>query len=278
MEINSPPLSSKLDWLLYDRQQYIKLSFETSPPWPAPLINQNSFCNACLEITKERKHSEFSLVRQRNAYYDFMSYVFEYSSLPSKKCKDIKFFHATTVVTTWAALGAVEGIASSMVLSKDTISLLSEVNRLLFSENMYVIFCLLFAKDYNFPFEFINNNPCVVNPKEIDSFKFDIQMVHFEQSIVRDYITSHKDRFTTAVIAEINDTLNPSGAVMSLVSKITGGISRAAMKMAKDALGVSDLDFLNYRHRTAIGFATVHIFHKKTGDYNNFLKSIGYIQ
>lgn len=275
MEIAKPPLSSKLDWLLYDRLAYTRLSMEISPPWPGELINKNTFCQACLNITKERKSDEFLSVRQRNAYYDFISYVFEYSSLPDKRAKDVKFFHATTAVTTWAALGAVEGVASGAVLSKAVIKLLSEINKMLFNENMYVVFCLLFSND-KFPFSFVNNSPCVINPKEISCFEFDLQMVRFEQSIIENYISAHKDKFEASVVAEINDTMNPSGKIMRFVNWMTGGIAREAMKMAKAGLGISDLDFLNYRHRTSIGFASVHIFHRKTGDYTKYLEAIGY--
>ncbi len=277
MEIQNPPLSGTYDWLLYDRLAYTRLSLDTNPPWPDALIRQNTFCNACLNVTRARRASEFTSVRQRNAYYDFMSYVFEYSSIPDRRSRGIKFFHATTAVTTWAALGAIEGVARSVVLSQATINVLSEVNRLLLEENMYVIYCLLFTTENNFPFAFVNNSPCVIHPREISCFDFDLQMVRFEQSIVENYITSHSDQFTDTVRNEINGTLNPSGALMSTVSFITGGISRQAMNMAKSGLGVSELSFMNYRHRTAIGFATVHVFHRRISDYTNYLRSIGYI-
>src|SRR6478609_2117546 len=76
MELQNPPLSSTYDWLLYDRLAYTRLSYETNPPWSPALINQNTFCNASLNVTRARRANEFTSVRQRNAYYDFMSYVF----------------------------------------------------------------------------------------------------------------------------------------------------------------------------------------------------------
>jgi hypothetical protein len=277
MERNPDSSLGPYDWYIGDRLAYSRLSYRSPGPFPDSFIRSNTFCVACLNVTRGRRASEFTSIRQRHAYYDFMSYVFEYTSIPDRRLRDIKFFHATTAVTTWAALGAAEGIVRSLVLSSETINVLSEINRILFEDNMFVIYCLLFSPDFRFPFAFVNNSPCVVHPREISCFEFDLQMVRFEQSIVETYITSHSDQFTDTVRNEINATFNP-GIMMGPVSAITGGISRRAMKMAKDELGVSELNFMNYRHRTAIGFAAVHVFHRKQSDYPGFLRSIGYIQ
>lgn len=274
MEKNNPPINSKFDWLLFDRDTYTRLSYDIKPPWPPDLITKNSFCNACLAITKERRPTEFDMVRQRNAYYDFISYIMEFSNLPHQKAKQIKFFHATTVVTTWNALGAIEGLVGNLMLSNETIAVLKDVNALLLGENMYVIYCLLFTKESNIPFEFVNNNPCVVHPKEISCFEFDLQMVRFEQSIVRDYILNHKSVFTNTVTDEINGTLNLS-TLKSILKP--NSLADIAIAMAKSGLKLTDLDFLNYRHRTAIGFAAVHIFQRKIDEYSDYLKKINYI-
>lgn len=278
MELYSTQVRSPFDWSFRDREAYVRLSLTTNPPWPDSIIRQNTFCNACLNITRDRRSSEFTRVRQRNAYYDFISYIFEYSSIPDRRVRPIKFFHATTVVTAWAALGAIESFGGRLSLSSSTIAVLSEVNRILFADNMYVIYLLLFTKTLNFPFAFVNNNPSVVNPQEITPFEFDLQMVRFEQSIVGSYISSNRDRFDSTVISEINNSLNPDGPIMRSVSFITGGIARESMNMARTNLKVLDLNFLNYKHRTAIGFATIHIFHKKTNNYKEYLKRIGYIE
>lgn len=280
MEIPAPPPSSKFDWVMYDRLAYTRLSLDTEPPWPSELITKNTFCKACLEITKERRSAEFKAVRERNAYYDFISYVMEYTKLPDEKARGIKFFHATTAVTTWSAIGAIESLATQLPVAKsfmpsqDAINLLKEINEILFKENMYVIFCLLFTQDLKIPFEFVNNSPCVIHPREISAFDFDIQMVRFEQSMVTSYITNHSEKFTDTIKGEINDTLNPSW--LKSVMK-PDGLATDAMDMAKSGLKIKDLDFMSYRHRTAIGFASVHIFHRIRGDYNAFLKKINYV-
>ncbi len=271
MEIEGQNIQTKFDWLRRDRDLYLMLSYNQQPPFPSDFLTQSTFCKACIEITKVHKPDEFKTIRQRNAYYDFISYLFEFSNLPDKKAKQIKFFHATTVVTTWNVIGAAESIGRKIALSNESINILSDVNKILFLENMFVIRYLLFSDNLKIPFKFVNNSPCVINPVEISCFDFDIQMVVFEQSIVANYISSNTQKFTKEIINEINKTLNPNWFVDYLVKPLNIS-SDFALPWSKSALNVKDLDFMNYKHRTTIGFATVHFFHRKTfSEFNSFI-------
>lgn len=270
MEIEGQNFSTKFDWSRADKDAYMVCSYNQNPPFPVSILS-NSFCKACIKITEEHKTDEFKTIRQRNAYYDFLSYIFENSNLPDNKAKNIKFFHATTTVTTWGVIGAAESIGRKIALSDESINILSEVNKILFSENMFVIRYLLFSQILKIPFKFVNNSPCVVQPVELSCFDFDIQMVEFEQSIVSNYLSVNQSRFTEKITAEINKTLNPNWFVDYFVKPFNIA-NDYALPWAKGALNTKELDFMNYKHRKAIGCATVHFFHKKT--YDEFLRFI----
>lgn len=273
MEVEKLTSDSQYDWLRKDREEYLILSYTASGPFGDDRINNNSFCTASLKITKAHRPEEFKTIRERNTYYDFISYLFDFSAVPKPKAKDIKFFHATATVTTFSVIGAAESISRRLALSKESINILTDVNILLFSENMFVIRYLLYDPVLSIPFKFVNNSPCVVGPVEISCFDFDIQMVNYEQSIVANYMNANSQKFTPEVIKEINNTLNP-GFFVQYVVKPVNIAGDVAIPWAKSALNVEELNFMNYSHRYAIGVTTVHVFHKKKySDYFTFINT-----
>lgn len=65
---------------------------------------------------------------------------------------------------------------------------------------------------------------------------------------------------------EINDTLDPNAFGQFF------NFPQRSFDWAKSALQVKALDFTNTDHRKAIGFAALHIFHRKSySDYQLFI-------
>jgi hypothetical protein len=83
-------------------------------------------------------------------------------------------------------------------------------------------------------------------------------MVETEQGVVENFLTQNRARLTPSVVQEINDTLDPTRFGQFF------NFSRRSFEWAIKALGVSGLDFTVRAHRQAIGFASVHIFHRKS--------------
>lgn len=92
-------------------------------------------------------------------------------------------------------------------------------------------------------------------------------MVETEQGVVENFITQNKARFTASVVRDINDTMDPSAFGQYF------NFSQRSFEWAIQALGVPKLDFTLRNHRQAIGFASVHVFHRKSKqDYLAFMK------
>ena len=106
----------------------------------------------------------------------------------------------------------------------------------------------------------------------INAFDFDIRMVETEQGTVENYITRNKARFTPSVVQDINATMDPTSFGQFF------NFSHYSFEWAIEALGLPflqsrALDFTKREHRQAIGFASVHIFHRKSKqDYLAFMK------
>ena len=244
------------DWLDLDRQEWEVASlhgFESS------LSPTNTFMRAVYYNTQHFRPKEYKTVRERHDYYDLISYVLERDRNTPAALKGIRFFHAATAVTGTPGIGSVDTIVGAGKLQQQTRQVLEEVNEELFALNMGVIRDLLF--NWREP-----RNPRNPAAKAIGSFEFDLRMVETEQKAVEDYIQRNPKLFTSSVKQDINATLDPTAFGQFF------NFSRRSFEWARDALQVRSLDFTNIKHRKAIGFAAVHIFHRKPyKDYEFFL-------
>ena len=244
------------DWLDVDRQEWEMASlhgFESS------LSPTNTFMRAVYYNTQHFRPKEYKTVRERHDYYDLISYVLERDRNTPAALKGIRFFHAATAVTGTPGIGSVDTVVGAGKLEEQTRQVLQEVNEELFALNMGVIRELLF--NWREP-----RNPRNPSAKAIGSFEFDLRMVETEQKAVEDYIQRNPQLFTSSVKQNINDTLDPTAFGQFF------NFSRRSFEWARDALQVRSLDFTNIKHRKAIGFAAVHIFHRKSyKDYEFFL-------
>jgi hypothetical protein len=244
------------DWLDVDRQEWEMASlhgFESS------LSPTNTFMRAVYYNTQHFRPKEYKTVRERHDYYDLISYVLERDRNTPAALKGIRFFRSATAVTGTPGIGSVDTIVGAGKLEEQTRQVLQEVNEELFALNMGVIRELLF--NWREP-----RSPRNPTAKAIGSFEFDLRMVETEQKAVEDYIQRNPQLFTGSVKQDINDTLDPSAFGQFF------NFSRRSFEWARDALQVRSLDFTNIKHRKAIGFAAVHIFHRKSyKDYEFFL-------
>lgn len=219
----------------------------------------NTFVRAAWYNTVNLRPQEYGTVNERHNYYDLISYVIERDRGTPDAVRNVRFFHAATSVTGSPGIGSVDTPIGLAKLGADTRQILRDVNVELFALNMGVIRHLL--STWKEP-----RDPQVPRGR-MNAFDFDIRMVETEQALVEDYIVRNKKRFTASVVQEINDSMDPS------VFGQYFNFSRSAFEWAIGALGVPRLDFTVREHRQAVGFATVHIFHRRSRqDYLTFMQ------
>jgi hypothetical protein len=244
------------DWLAMDRREWELASLHG---WESSLSPTNTFMRAVYYNTQNLRPQEYQTVRERHDYYDMISYVLEFDKGTPKALQGVRFFHATTAVTGSPGIGTVDTPLGALKLSQDTRQILREVNVELFAFNMGIIQKLLF--NWKEP-----RDPKGTSTDAIGSFQFDLRMVETEQSAVESYIQRNQKRFTPTVTREINDSMDPDAVGQFF------NFSEAALEWAQKALKTKKPDFLNINHRKAIGFANVHIFHRKSySDFERFL-------
>jgi len=235
------------DWYMTDRIQWQRASVGGAL---AALSGSNTFIQACIYNTQNLRPQEYQNVEQRHNYYDLISYVIEHDPNTPAAARGVRFFHATTLVTGSPGIGTVDSPLGAAVLQQETRIILREVNEDLFAANMAIIRNLLLNwREPRSP-----SSPTGA----ISAFEFDLQMVEYEQGRVEDYIHRNQARFTSGVVTDINDTLDPNGFGQSF------NPSQQNFQWAMQAVGVSRLDFTQREHRIAIGIAAVHLFHRKT--------------
>jgi hypothetical protein len=243
------------DWLDRDREEWEMLSLRGQERALSPT---NTFMRAVYYNTQKIRPEEYRTIRERHDYYDLISYVLEYDRNTPAALRGVRFFHATTSVTGHPGLGSVDRTIGAIKLSDTTRQIFREINAELFALNMKII--------HNLIFEWQEPKKPTGPSGAIGSFEFDLRMVETEQTAVEDYIRRNKQLFTPGVSKEINDTLDPDafGQFFNFAS--------TSFEWARDALKVKALDFTNKEHRKAIGFASVHIFHRKSySDYEFFV-------
>ena len=246
------------DWLDLDRQEWEMASQSGSESSLSPT---NTFMRAVYYNTKNLRPQEYTTIRERHDYYDIISYVLEHDPNTPGPLQGVRFFHATTAVTGTPGIGSVETPIGYAKLQQQTRQIFTQINEQLFALNMGVINNLLF--NWQEP-----RNPKNPAAGAISSFDFDIKMVETEQSAVEDYIRINQKLFTSSVTKDINETLDPNATGQFF------NFSRTSFEWAIKALHVQALDFTDISHRQAIGFANVHIFHRKSySDYENFMRS-----
>lgn len=244
------------DWYSLHREEWQQASATGSEQMLNPA---NTFMRAAWHNTLNLLPGEYQTVNERHNYYDLISYVIEHDPGTPKPARDVRFFHATTAVTGSPGIGSVDKPIGLLKLGADTRQILRDVNAELFALNMGVIRNLL--SSWKEP-----RDPQTPSGR-INAFDFDIRMVETEQGVVENFITQNKARFTPAVVQDINATMDPSAFGQSF------NFSQRSFEWAIKALGVSTLDFTMRDHRQAIGFASVHIFHRKSEqDYLAFMK------
>lgn len=273
--ITGGSLRGQQDWHEVDRVDYYRASNGGLPVNP-----NNSFFKASLYNTQNYLPEEYDIIWLRHVYYDWVSYLLKYPMDKTwNKVKDIRFFDAVNITTgVWGlssapalqqgtVTSALSGTFGGPQLSSDTVTVITAINQMLFKENMIVIKNLFF--DIKFPF--IIPQGCFVSvqkPIEMSALNFDLQMVEFEQRAVATYINLNQSLFTAKVVKEVNNLMNyvPPAIGTFLVKE---GIPRA-----KKLLNVSYLNFMEYKHREAIGKAMVFFLHRKSEA--EFLKFMGY--
>ncbi|WP_334164997.1 hypothetical protein [Phenylobacterium sp.] len=251
------------DWLEADRKRFQALSTRLSGPeltnaMPAVL----TFPNAALRNTREEKPREYRSVEQRNAYYNLISLVIEFDRNTPAPVKDVKFFHAATLVTLWTQVGAIDAVDDVFCvrMSADTRAFLRDANQRLFDANLKVVNRLLF--EWKEP-----RDPRAASPTApISTWAFDAAMVRMEQDLVEDVIRERNP--SAAVRQEINSL---DSCVLSYLGNLAvrGGDTE---RWVADAVGRPD--FFKLEHRRAIGYAMITGLHRRTkADFESLLRA-----
>lgn len=246
------------DWLEEDRAIWTDLSgskrAEELKAWYAAGAQKNSFIQAAIANTKAGNADAYESIRARQAYYDWVSLAVETDPVLSKGLGDVRFFHATAMVTSrgflgWAETAPAQSIVPGVKISDPARALITDINKKLFKANVGVLTNVLYK--WNEPRSPLEKNATA----KVSALDFDKQMVDFEQGMVESMITSK------GVSQEAIDGIN---TVLNRAILINPGMRRAN-EMA-EAAGVKPADFRNMAWRKAIGLAMVYDFHKLSAD------------
>jgi hypothetical protein len=215
--------------------------------------------------------SRYDTISKRNTYYESIHNVLQ--SCPGTK--GIQFFAAAENVTRFAGVGVVESIVSDH--SAATKQLYKDINAELFKRNAEIVKSLLEKCSPVQPKHL--EEPCFDANPATSNFDFDIAMTEFEQNLVqRQFIEAYQDNPAyKTVFEEIDNDLNFKGFKRTIGEySLAWDLSKAA-NWAKDALGVSQLEYKSLNHRLALAQALIHIKHGKTqNDFKNDWKTQKY--
>jgi hypothetical protein len=204
--------------------------------------------------------SQYDTIEKRNAYYKSIHNVLQ--SCPGTK--GIQFFAAAENVTRFAGVGIVESWWSDH--SEATKQVYKDINAALFKRNAEIAKSLLEKCKPVQPKHL--DKPCFEPHPANSDFDFDIAMTEFEQNLVqRQFIERYQDdpAYKT-VFEEINNDLNFKGIKRTIGENSLAWTLSKAGNWAKDALGVSQLEYKFLNHRLALAQALIHIKHDKTKD------------
>lgn len=253
-EKESGPLTPA-DWYGKDRAAWMNASKAMEMPalksWYSINAGRNTFIQAALANTRTAKADEYGTLQQRQAYYDLISLAIEIEPALPKATSGMRFFHATSTVTTRGFLGWVETPASFLGIplfkvSGPTRELVVDINKKLFRLNVGVLNNVLFNwKELRSP----SKNK--VNSR-LSALDFDLEMIDLEQSTVEMALSESKA--SPEAIEGLNKVL------MNAIEHNPGMGEWNAW--AAEA-GVKPADFRNIKWRTAIGRAAVFKFHGK---------------
>jgi hypothetical protein len=254
------------DWLAKDRAVWMDLSGSKPAAvlkdWYVAKGQKNTFIQAAVVNTQAGESGEYAKVHERQAYYDWVSLAVEADPLLSKGLGDVRFFHATAMVTSRGFLGWVETPLSksglpTVTVSQPTRDVVNDINKRLFKANVDVLSYVLYK--WNEPRSPSNNNATA----KISALEFDMQMVELEQGLVESVIT------TKGVSKEAIDGLN---GVLKTAITVNGGMRRA--NAMAEAAGIKTPDFRNIAWRKAIGRALVYDFHgKSVNEYVSMMRA-----
>lgn len=265
-------IKSPSDWTVEDREVYLGASrslrtVDELRNWIRD-HNDNTFVKAANENTRTLKPAEYRSIRERNAYYDYISFLIEAQNFVPVGNRDVKFFHAAASVTIRLELGITESIlvrnleenfpsvARHFGITVEAVRLVSDINAELFPKNMRIIRDLVF--NWQVPLD-----PRAVSPHEpMATLDFDLAMVEFEQSNVQAFI--NRKAVPNGVLSDVNEMMS-WGLSLNLVKQVRPWLNAAGFK---------SLDFASYRWRVAVGRALVFLFHKKnSSDYVAYMKA-----
>lgn len=269
VEISSEKPIKPSDWSRFERLEYQRLSeaIGNATALLRKLPTVQTFVRAANVNTLANRPSEYNSISERAAYYDLMSLVIEHEPLTPKAKRGVRFFHATTIVTSRMLLGAAEWLPEARVtpvkcleMSKATQSFVEDVNAQLFSINMDVLRNFLFI--WSEP-----KNP-ITGLGTQSALEFDLTMVEKEQSAVSLIINAVKP--SKEVRAQLN-TLYGKCLYQNPVIRWINPVGTSA-EWAEKARGEA-FDFFNERHRILQGKAIIAMLHKK--DESDFRKAVG---
>lgn len=273
VEVNSATaIRSPNDWAVEDRESYLDASkslqtLDALKAWVQD-HGSNTFIKAAIVNTRDLKPKEYRTIRERNAYYDYISFLIEGQNFVPVGNREVKFFHAAASVTVRLELGVTESTAFRFIedhfpavarffgITPEAVKLVSDINGELFPKNMRIIRDLVF--NWQVPLD-----PRAVSPHEpMPTLDFDLAMVEFEQLTVQAFI--NRNAVPNRVLSDVNRMMG-YGLSLNLVKQVRPWLTAAGFK---------PLDFANYRWRVAVGRALVFLFHKKDStEYLNYMKA-----
>lgn len=239
------------DWLEVDRKRFQALSTRLDgPQLMSAMPSVLTFAEAARYNTQQVRPDAYLSVEQRNAYYNLISLVIEFDRNTPAPVRDVRFFHAATIVTLWSQIGAIDAVNDvfCIQMSPETRGFLREANKRLFDANMRIASKMLLT--WKEP-----RDPAQASPTTaLTAWDYDVRMVRREQQLVEEAIADLKP--SAHVRKEI---ANLDNCVLSYLGSL--GTTGSANQWVTEALGKPD--FFNMKHRRAIGFAMITMLHKR---------------
>lgn len=215
------------------------------------------FVTAAKENTLANRHGEYVTIGERNTYYKAMQWLLVHDpDVGSSPAAGSRFFGAAAEVTGWQGIGGLELPGAGIAIPPEVHRLARLINARLHEMNMRIIQRTFATRGLVDPRRTLGAPP--------DAVEFDLRMVETEQGEVETILRANPlSPFGTWVMNQLVNTDLPHG-----------GARPVHMQWARDAMGVTDLDFTLHEHRMAIGRAMVYLAHGRSrSDYLAFIAS-----
>jgi hypothetical protein len=240
---SSPKLTSPSQWWVINNtvSHYGYSAYSSQTDW-------TSFAKAAEFNTQNLNSNKYSTISDRHLYYSWAN--------AKLKNKDIYWFKAATIVTSWNAVGAAEGL-NFKFLTDEAENFLKAGNRYLFSFNMFNAKALI--NNGKLTRTFTNANGKDISFNGLTGKDLDYALVEFEQTKVQEFIGIYQKNHPNADMKSIMKSINKSfGAPFGKAE-----IAKVMKDHFTNEKGDLTFDFSKYSDRVKLGKELINDLREK---------------